>query len=172
MTQQNFPIRNPLLKYIFENASPNVMSKLFRTCKYFYRRKPYCIVEKLKFVRENYIKIKTKTEIIYVSFDQLNSFDNFWVTKLMDFQCCFPEKLLKRISRCNGELFVSPRCDQNYYYHKNEFRLSDYKVFLEYVKLKSWNSFYSSVIGENGELVSLQELLASLPNVTRLRFGF
>uniref|UniRef100_A0AC35GCI3 Uncharacterized protein n=1 Tax=Panagrolaimus sp. PS1159 TaxID=55785 RepID=A0AC35GCI3_9BILA len=47
---QKFPLKNPVITYILENAHHSILKKLHHTCKYFYHRKgtPICYKLKLK----------------------------------------------------------------------------------------------------------------------------
>ena len=169
---QSFPFRKPLFDFISENANANVMSKLFRSCKYFYHRKPYCIVENVSFGRESDAKLEWNTNTTQVHHDQIDQLDNIWVSRQLNFRCCYPTEFLNKFSRCDGELAFSVTCTEDGIFGSGHHRISlrDYKFLIERGTLKKWDSPHVTVTGEDEQLVSLQELLDYLPNVTTLEY--
>ena len=168
MKPQKFRIPNPLLNYIRETASGRIMSKLFRSCKYFYHRKPYCIVEELTIRDENVLGFCIGDEIILVNENQLKLFDNILISKGIRFSCCYPEEFLDKIARCDGEATFSNSC-----FHRiptrihKRFPLNDYKFLMNSVTY--WDSYFNTVISDDGKLVPVDELLDHLPSATQIQ---
>ena len=155
MKLQNFPIRKPLLDFIFKNASASVMSKLFRTCRYFYNRKPYCIVENITVLSDGAIQVELNNDKFrFEKIENMELFDNIWVANEINFFEWHPEMLFNKIARCHS---VNLRA---------HFPITKYPFVKECIHIDSHSN---AIVDEVGNIVSLQKLLLHLPNAVTIR---
>uniref|UniRef100_A0A914Q4Z5 DUF38 domain-containing protein n=1 Tax=Panagrolaimus davidi TaxID=227884 RepID=A0A914Q4Z5_9BILA len=84
---QEFPFHQNLMHYIWENASPYVLQKLYCTCKFFFEKHPYPICYKLAFEETDwkYSSQKIVEQSVQVTSSNHNIFDleNLWVTDVL-----------------------------------------------------------------------------------------
>ena len=162
MVQQSFPFRNPLLNYILENAIASLMSKLFRSCKYFYQTKPFCIVENINYLYNDYFEAETENfKFIFEESKDFGKFDNIWVSNYVKLHNGYSKMLLNKIIRCSLVKWPSQILEG--------FCMNEYRFLKDFNDIRDWNSNDSVVIGEDGDPISLQELVLNLPNATKIK---
>lgn len=103
---QSFPLPKPTLAYIMDKADANVMKKLYRTCKYFYYKKPYCIVDRIFFYTSQKLLYSSSTKFEIHEADDLNRLDNIWISQkiavcLITADIALFEKFLRKLVRCD-----------------------------------------------------------------------
>lgn len=105
MLPQTFSIPKPLITYILENG--RALRKLYKCCKYFYQRRTYCIVDKVKFEDEDtrQFTIDSKSYKIRDA-EHLSNFHNIWITQkvtISDEEEDIIHQLISKIIRCDAE---------------------------------------------------------------------
>ena len=158
MKHQKLSIRRSLLNYILDNASANLVSKFFRTCKYFYFQKPLCIVESI-FLSANVLRIEIMN--LNYKFDKIEDiemFDNIWVSDEITVMESCPKMLLNKVVRCHSV-----------WLHNQELPPVNECAFAKISSsIKKWSSFTANVVSGAGTLLSLHELFSHFPNATEI----
>ena len=158
MKHQKLSIRNPLLIYILDNASAKVVSKFFRTCKYFYFQKPLCIVENI-FLNANVLRIETMNlDYKFEKIEDIEMFDNIWISNEAAVMERCPEVLLNKIVRCNSVWLFNQELPP-----VNECAFAKISS-----SIKKWSSLTANVVRGAGTLLSLHELFSHFPNATEI----
>ena len=109
------------------------------------------------------VKLETKDVKFEIEKNDLQMFDNIWVSNKITIWDEFPKMLLNKIVRCQS-VRLSARSNSKELFPFHEMVLLKQSSFI-----KIWNSFDCTVVGADGNRISLHELLAFLPNATEIR---
>uniref|UniRef100_A0AC34GY45 F-box domain-containing protein n=1 Tax=Panagrolaimus sp. ES5 TaxID=591445 RepID=A0AC34GY45_9BILA len=161
MVRQNFAFRAPLMDYIFKNAQPQHLIKLYQTCKLFYNKFRRNIILNLEIVDDNEAEVLTPTKtVICVSNPFLSKFADFWIT----------DSLIYRAAKNNEKLLNFSDCTIK------KLELSENILWQEFVMLtKAGTIEKMKVNGIYGEtpltFASVDDIIAQVPNATSIEIS-
>ena len=153
MLPQTLSLPKPLIAYILGNG--RVLRKLFKCCKYFYYRRPYCIVDRVKFEDDTHrFTIDSKRYKIRDA-EHLSNFHNIWVTKkiaILDEEDIV-HQLISKIVRCDAEKI---------YIKADGILKTEFDILTKSGNVKSLECSYSVTDDTNNSSVPVEDLMVNL----------
>ena len=163
---QRFPLPKPLMQYIFENLKPQHLKKLYQSCKYFYARFQFIIIDSLK-IRKHYKRYSTDGYSLSVSPHDpiLMKLSRVWITEEID---CFREyednlflpTLIPKIVKCSVRQIKI--IDDDLW--MDEFKFLTKSGNVEVLNLDGVN-----IIDSNHKLMPIEDVISHIPNAHHIQ---
>ena len=103
-------------------------------------------------------------KVFKMQMEDTEAFGNIWVSNHVDISLDHGNRFFNRIVYCIS-VRVLPTPDR-------VFSVNEYPFLKPQNAIRMWDSYDATVVGEDGDPISLEELLTYLPNATDIRYLF
>uniref|UniRef100_A0A914PRX1 Uncharacterized protein n=1 Tax=Panagrolaimus davidi TaxID=227884 RepID=A0A914PRX1_9BILA len=162
---QDFSLPKPLILYILENANHRILRNLFKSCKYFFFKKPtpicYCLESgsAAKFNEENLI--------LTFSGDDEKFIKNTYITTRIDIRMYFFLNPLNTVISSLIPLFS--RCDAKYIYLVGQnLSFNDFKFLVSHGQVVHYHLTDGEIKDETNAYVDLEKIMKYFGNIEEL----
>uniref|UniRef100_A0AC34FDP9 F-box domain-containing protein n=1 Tax=Panagrolaimus sp. ES5 TaxID=591445 RepID=A0AC34FDP9_9BILA len=152
MEPQNFPFKPPIMDYIFKNAKPKHLIKLYQTCKFFYNKFRRNIILNLEIVADGEAEVLTPTKTVLCRTNPaLQKLADSCIIDSFIYRAFMADNLIPSFNYCDIK-----KLELHEYILWEEFEILTEAGTIEEIKLMG--------VCRNQIFVAIEDIIAQVPN--------
>uniref|UniRef100_A0AC34G424 Uncharacterized protein n=1 Tax=Panagrolaimus sp. ES5 TaxID=591445 RepID=A0AC34G424_9BILA len=156
MVRQNFAFPAPIMDYIYKNAKPKHLIKLYQTCKFFYNKFRQNIILNLEIVADGEAEFFTPTKtVICKTNPALEKLADSWIIDSFIYRALMADNLIPSFNYCDIK-----KLELQEYILLEEFEILTKPGTIEEIKLKG--------VFRDQIFVSIEDIISQVPNATSI----